>query len=130
MLIPGSEPPHGINPLARTMLLPSPLADVAAAVAAATLHWKLVYVERVGDAWRWSLAGPGGFYPMLRRTASFLGVDHRRLVIAFKTLDDGNCVLADPARVVEPKDWALITFDGSASPGDVETRIRAAFATR
>ena len=130
MLIPGSEPPPGIAAFARSMFKPSPLSDVATAVAEATRHRRLIYVERLPEGWRWSLAGRGGPYPMLRRTAQFLGVDYTSIVIGFRTIGDGISVVVDPEHAAEPEDWTLIEFDGPTAPDAVEARIRAAFADR
>src|SRR5437870_774655 len=47
-----------------------------------------VYVERRGDAYRWSIAHRGGFYPLLRELALLLRVPYTSLVIPFRTVED------------------------------------------
>jgi hypothetical protein len=48
---------------------------------------RIVYVERLGEAWRWSLAHQGGLYPLLRITARFLRVDYDRIAIGARAVD-------------------------------------------
>ncbi len=79
--------------LLRSTFEPSPLESVADAVSVATEVEPRIYVERLGTSWRWSLTHPGGAYPLLRITAQFLRVDHRRITVGFRTVADGVCVL-------------------------------------
>ena len=53
----------------------SSLEEVALAVSVASESERRIYVERRSDLYRWSLAHPGGGYPILRITARFLRVD-------------------------------------------------------
>ncbi len=69
--------------LAQSMFVPSSLDEVAEAIALATEHEHLLYVERTDAGWRWSLAHKGGGYPLLRIYARFLQVDHHGLYIGF-----------------------------------------------
>jgi len=62
------------------------LDEVAEAVAVATDDERRVYVERIGNAWRWSLTHPGGMYPLLRIAARFLRVDYHRIIIGFRSV--------------------------------------------
>ena len=110
--------------LFRSVFEPSPLESVAEAVSIATEDERRIYVERVGSGWRWSLTHPGGAYPLLRITARFLRVDHRRITVGFRTVADGVCVLcADPGEPVSADAWAVIDFDGATSPTIVKERI-------
>jgi hypothetical protein len=85
--------------LFRSVFVPSSLADVAEAVAVAAKHERRVYVERVDGNYRWSFTHPGGGYPLLRITARFLCVDYTRIMVGYRTVTEGVCVLcADPAR--------------------------------
>jgi hypothetical protein len=110
--------------LLQSVFEPSSLATVAEAVAAVTEHETQVYVERLSDGWRWSLAHRGGSYPLLRITARFLQVEHHKIIIGFRTLPDGFSVLCDDPKVVEqPEVAAIIDFDPESSPVSVERRI-------
>jgi hypothetical protein len=95
----------------------SPLETVADAVAVASTNRYLIYVERRSDLYRWSLAHPGGSYPLLRITARFLGVDYQRIAIGFRTLPDGTSIICkDPAAVEQPDQWALLDLPNAVSP--------------
>jgi hypothetical protein len=110
--------------LLRSVFEPSPLTVVAEAVSAATEHETRLYVERLPEGWRWSLAHRGGSYPLLRITARFLQVDYHKILIGFRTLPDGISVLcADPSVVRYPEAAALIDFTSGSSPASVERRI-------
>ena len=114
--------------LFRSVFEPSPLESVAEAVSVATENERRIYVERVGSGWRWSLTHAGGPYPLLRITARFLRVDHRRIAVGFRTAADGVCVLcADPGEAVSADAWAVIDFDGAPSSAVVRERILQAF---
>jgi hypothetical protein len=108
--------------LLRSVFEPSPLATVAEAVSMATEHETQVYVERLSDGWRWSLAHRGGSYPLLRITARFLQVNYRQIMIGFRTLPNGFSVLCeDPNAFRTP--GAVIDFKRRSSPASVERRI-------
>jgi hypothetical protein len=103
----------------------SSLRAVSAAIAAATHDERLLYVERVGRGWRWSLVHRGGPYPLLRITARFLRIDYRHLTISCRTVGDDYTIVSSerhPPSTAEA--WALIAFDGTATPRQVEARIR------
>jgi hypothetical protein len=103
----------------------STLETVARAVAAAGETEPIAYVERRADEYRWSLATKGGGYPLLRVSARFLGVDHQRIFVGFRTLPDGTAILCeDPANVEIPDRWALLELSGSATAAAVAWRIR------
>ena len=71
-----------------TMAQFSPLADVARAISMSREFWQgRIYVEMTGDSYRWSPAHPGGAYPLLRVTASILGVPHTSVLLNFMTVD-------------------------------------------
>ncbi|MFZ6005786.1 MAG: hypothetical protein ACOYXM_17825 [Actinomycetota bacterium] len=111
--------------LARSIMRISPLKSVAMAVSVATEHERRVYIERMAGGWRWSPVHPGGGYPLLRITARFLQIDYHHLRVPFRTLDDDNTIVCrNPDRPSRPKAWALIDFDGPATPDEVEIRIR------
>jgi len=61
-------------------------------------------VERRSDHYRWSLAHPGGGYPILRITARFLHVDHSRIVVGFRTLSNGIALMCDDPKIVQEAD--------------------------
>ena len=70
--------------LIRSVFEPSPLEDVARAISVATEKETQLYVERVGDLWRWSLVHGGGPYPLLRVTARFLKMDYTAIYIGYQ----------------------------------------------
>jgi hypothetical protein len=110
--------------LPQSVFEPCLLATVAEAVSVATEHETQIYVERLSDGWRWSLAHRGGSYPLLRITARFLRVDYRKIMIGFRTLPDGVSVLCDDPKAVEhPKVAAIIEFERDSSPASAERRI-------
>jgi len=87
----------------------SSLEEVALAVSVASESERRIYVERRSDLYRWSLAHPGGGYPILRITARFLRVDYQRIFVGFRTLPDGTAILCDdPSVVEEPDVWAIL----------------------
>ena len=86
-----------------------------------------LYVERRADRFRWGLVHPGGGYPLLRITARFLGVDHHRIFVGFRTLPDGSALLCeDPDQVDEPDEWAILDLPLSISAGAAAELIAAA----
>jgi len=110
--------------LLRSVFEPSPLAAVAEAVSVATQHETQIYVERFSDGWRWSLAHRGNGYPLLRITARFLRVDYHRIIIGFRTLDDGYSILCeDPDAFRTPDAGAVIEFGRGSTPAAVKQRI-------
>ena len=114
-----------------SIFVPSSLDQVAEAVSAATDHEKRVYVERIGNSYRWSLTHCGGAYPLLRITARFLRRDYHGLVIGFRSVAEGVCVLRkDSANPEHPDAWAVIEFDGPAESADVKERIVRALEPR
>jgi len=103
----------------------STLKTVAKAVAGAGETQPIAYVERRADEYRWSLAAKGGGYPLPRISARFLGVDHQRAYVGFRTLPDGTAILCeDPANVEVPDRWALLELGGSATAASVAWQIR------
>ena len=87
----------------------SPLEEVALAVSVASESEHLIYVERRSGLYRWSLAHPGGGYPILRVTARFLHVGHARIVVGFRTLPNGISIMCDnPSVVEEPDSWEVL----------------------
>ena len=105
----------------------SALNVVADAVAAASQTEPLVYVERRGHEYRWSLATKGGGYPLLRITARFLGVDYRRIYVGFRTLPNDTAILCDdPVNIDIPDKWAVLKLSGEMTPTAAARRIRTA----
>ena len=79
-----------------SILRPSPLYEIVEAVVAyAGTGGGAVYVECLGDQYRWSPASRGGPYPLMRLLSRFLGCDHHQLTVGFVTVD-GWCIAADP----------------------------------
>lgn len=112
----------------RSVFTPAPLDDVALAVAEATSFQRRLYIERLGELWRWSLIHSGGGYPLLRLAALYLEMDYQALFVGFRTVTDGLCILCqDPEVVQAPDRWSVVEFDGPTSPEEVARRIRAAF---
>jgi hypothetical protein len=94
----------------------------------ATEHEHQIYVERVGDGYRWSLTHPGGGYPLLRITARFLRVEYARVMVPFRTVTAGVCVVCrDPQEASSAKRWAVIQFDVATPAGFVRERITETF---
>jgi hypothetical protein len=105
----------------------SSLDEVAEAVAVASESESMIYVERLADLYRWSLATKGGGYPLLRITARFLGVDFREIYVGFRTLPDGVAVLCeDPSNFDVPVSWAVLKLSGEIPPATASQRIRNA----
>ena len=81
----------------------SSIGQVASAMEIASTKLRWIYVERRGAQYRWNFAHSGGGYPLLRVAAQYLGVDHRRLIIGFRTLENGIAILCeDPDAFDEP----------------------------
>ncbi len=107
----------------------SSLEEVALAVSVASATERRLYVERRADRFRWGLVHTGGAYPLLRITARFLGVDHYRIVVGFRTLPDGSALLCeDPDQVDEPDEWAILDLPLSI-PADATAELIAATIT-
>jgi hypothetical protein len=105
----------------------SALNVVAEAVAAASEIEPVVYVERRGDEYRWSLATTGGGYPLLRISARFLGVDYRRIYVGFRTLPNGTSILCeDPSNIDVPDKWAVLNLSGKITRMAAARTIRTA----
>ena len=105
----------------------SALNVVADAVAAASEIEPVVYVERRGDEYRWSLATKGGGYPLLRISARFLGVDYRRIYVGYRTLPNGMAILCeDPSKIDVPDKWAVLKLSGKITPTAAARQIRTA----
>lgn len=110
--------------LLRSVFEPATLDEIAEAVAVATETERHIYVERVAGGYRWSLTHPGGGYPLLRITARFLRVDYTRIMVPFRTVDDGVCVLCrDPEETLHAEKWVVVEFDGPTSVRAVRERI-------
>ena len=97
----------------------SPLAAVADAVSVASAVENRIYIERLGDRYRWSLSSKGGSYPLLRVTARFAEVDYQRIVVGFRTLPDGTAIICDdPGAVVLADAWALVDVVDPVRPAE------------
>ena len=104
----------------------SPLDVVAEAISEATEHERRVYAERLGDQFRWSFVHPGGGYPLLRITARYMGVDYHRIIVGFRTLENGLAILFDDRADETPPDrWAILNFQAKTAPDEVATRVKA-----
>lgn len=91
----GAGDPERVEHVIR-ILRHSTLGEVAAAIAAYSASVDgAVYVERIGDLYRWSPTSRGGAYPLLRLLARFLRCEHTELTVGFVTVDEW-CVAADP----------------------------------
>jgi hypothetical protein len=113
--------------LFQSVFHPSPLNEVAEAVSAATEDHCKIYVEKLGDRFRWSFATrAGGPYPQLRITAQFLRMDYSSLRgVGSREVGDGFCVQIVDEGEIGPDAWALLTFDEPASAYQVGLRVRS-----
>ncbi len=129
MSLPGN-PSHPVPPRSRLIKSVrdwSPLEEVALAVSVATEYETEVYVERLGDRYRWSLVHRGGPYPLLRITARFLQVDYHSIFIACRDLGDGYSALCDtPEDDQVPDASRVLSVPRHASGGIAESLIREA----
>lgn len=108
-----------------TTRVPSSLERVATAIAIYTEHAGSVYVERFGDRWRWSPAHRGGAYPLLRVVSRFLRVDHHRIIVPFRTVEDGRAALnREDGNGPEPDAAAIVSFT-ETRPSATRTRTGA-----
>ena len=122
-----TEPDPERKELLRSAFESSPLNVVAEAVAVASHSGEKLYVDRDGEGWRWSLAHGGGVYPLLRVTARFLLCDYTRIMIGFRTLENGLCVLMkDQDEERTGVVWAILELDGPVSEEVAAQRIREA----
>ena len=110
--------------LIRSVFHPSPLHEVAEAVSVATEVCSSIYVEKLEDQYRWSLATwEGGPYPHLRNTAGFLRMDYCALRgVGCRVVGEGWCVQIVPNES-EPDIWAVLRFEQSTSADEVSARI-------
>jgi hypothetical protein len=61
---------------------------------------------------------------LIRITAQFLLCkDHWRLVVPFRTLDNGLCILCLPKDGEGTVSWAVLELDAPVSPGEAAKRI-------
>jgi hypothetical protein len=67
----------------------STIETVALAVSVATEFQSKVYLERLGERYRWSLIHRGGAYPLLRITAKYLQVDYTSIIVGCREVGDG-----------------------------------------
>ena len=110
-----------------SMLRGARLDAIVRAVAAASGKTRLIYVERRGSLFRWSLAHRGGAYPLMRETAKVLGVDHHRIILPFRTLPTGLAIVnAEPPYSSPADGWTMLEFESAESVQAVRARIRAA----
>lgn len=109
--------------LSRSVFRWSPLEEVAEAISVATEKFHDIYVERLGDQYRWSFAHTGGPYPLLRITARFLQMDPYSLRgVGSRAVGDGWCVQIVQTDT-EPNTWAVLKFEQSVSADEVSARI-------
>ncbi len=120
----------GRRRLIRSVFEPSPLEEVAVAVAIASLEGAGdIYVERTKGRYRWSLAHRGGPYPLLRIVARFLHVDHQLAMIGYWTTPDGWCIwIKDPGARVEPDAFAVLRPSVHTAEGGVRAAIESTLA--
>jgi hypothetical protein len=103
----------------------SSLQEVAYAVSVATEYETEVYVERMGDCYRWSLIHRGGPYPLLRITARFLQVDYQSIFVACREVGDGYSALSDTPEDDQVQDASeVLTVPRDASANTAESLIR------
>jgi hypothetical protein len=123
--------PRSRAQLLRSVFEWSAIEEVALAVSVASEDQSEVYVERLGDQYRWSLVHRGGPYPLLRIAANFLQVDHRTIFIGFRDVGDGYSALSDqpeasnqPEAVVAPDESAILQLLDVTSREAVKSLIR------
>lgn len=105
MLTRGAGDPERVE-LAVRILRPSTEDEVVEAMCAYALALdEPVYVERIGERFRWSPAHRGGPTALLHLLAKFIGCEHTELTVGFVTLD-GWCVIRTPEE--PPADRHLI----------------------
>ena len=107
----------------------SELDVVADAVSVALEHCRMVYVERRGECYRWSLTHRGGAYPLLRITAQYIDVDYNRLRLGYRTLTNGPAILCGtPEEFDEPDSWSILEFEDGANRNQIEGAIESALS--
>ena len=103
----------------------SSVEEVAEAISHATDHERSIYAERLGCRYRWSLVHPGGAYPLLRISARYLRINYTKIVIGFRTLDNGLAVLWDSRADQTPPDrWTILTFDEPIDQKEAQFRLQ------
>ena len=106
MLTRGAGDPARVE-LAIRILRPSSADEVLEAMRTyATALDAPVYVERMGDRYRWSPVHRGGPSPLGHVLAKFLGCKTTDLTIGFVTID-GWCVIHDPKEPVADRHLIL-----------------------
>ncbi len=106
----------------------STIETVSLAVSVATEFQRQVYVERLGERYRWSLIHRGGPYPLLRITAKYLQVDLQSIIVGCREVGDGWSGLnGSETEPLEPEAWAILSFDGQTTAADVGALIRQHF---
>jgi hypothetical protein len=102
----------------------STIETVALAVSVATEFQREIYVERLGEGYRWSLIHRGGPYPLLRITAKYLEVDYTSIFVRCREVGNGWCGLdGSETEQLEPDAWVVLVFRGPTSVADVCARI-------
>ncbi len=106
----------------------STIETVALAVSVATEFETKVYVERLGDRYRWSLIHRGGPYPLLRITARYLKVDYHSIIVGYRQVGVGWSGLnGNETESLEPDAWAILSFDGPTTAADIGAIISQRF---
>ncbi len=127
-----SDPYEGVNRpdpererLFQSVFHPSPLDEVAEAVSVATENLPHIYVERLGDRFRWSFATRGGGpYPQLRITAQFLRMDYASLRgVGCREVGDEWCVQIVDESQMGPDAWAVLAFEEPTPADEVGLRV-------
>ena len=113
--------------LYQSVFHPSPLDEVAEAVSVATEDHPSIYVEKLGDRFRWSFATRGGGpYPQLRITAQFLKMDYSALRgVGCREVGDEWCVQIVDESQMGPDAWAVLAFEEPTPADEVCLRVRA-----
>ena len=104
------------------------LDEVALAMSVATEYETNLYIQRLGDRYRWSLIHRGGPYPLLRITARFLQVDYHSIIVGCSDLGEGWCGLIPDD--TKPEADAVLTFDGPTTAhqiGELSRQVLAVF---
>jgi hypothetical protein len=102
----------------------STIEAVSLAVSVATEFQTEIYVERLGDRYRWSLIHRGGPYPLLRITAKYLQVDYHSIIVGCREVGDGwSGLMGNETESSEPDAWAVLTFKGPTAAADVDALI-------
>jgi len=128
-----SDTPQGSNRigLLESAFAFSVLETVCEAVEAAMTIDPELLIERRGDRYRWSFVTKDGAFALLDKAAQFLGIDQSHLLVGFRTLDDGTCVLHDDRVGFESSDdSALITFKVPSTEAEIAGQIRRRFSTK